>query len=75
MKQVVWAHVLHNDRWEKSTQSIPSQQNSENYSGYSTSDGKLDCATRNATSKNMIVKSGQSPAKDETRNRSGQISC
>ena len=39
------------------------------------SDGKLDCATGSDTPWNMIMKSGQSPTKGETRTRSGWISC
>ena len=67
--------TLHNDKWEESTQSTPIQQSPKTDSRHIVSDGKLDYVMRSDILQNIIVRSGQSTTKGETKTRLGQISC
>ena len=67
-------HTWQNSRWEGSTQNTPIQQSPKTESKYNMSNGRLDHANRSDTPQNMIMKSGQSCSKSETKTRLGQIS-
>ena len=66
--------MLHNNRWEESTQNTPNQQRKGTDSRANISGGKLDCFTKSDTPKDMIMRNSQDPMKCKTRAQSGQIS-